>query len=238
MAENANIRAHVTDPEDRHVRSFVVRAGRMTPSQTRALEELGPKYLIDVSELKPLDFDAAFGRSAPVVLEIGFGMGVSFVEMAAKDPLRNYVGIEVHPPGVGSCLKMVEEQGLTNVRVIHFDAFEVFKKCLNPESVSVLQIFFPDPWPKKRHIKRRLINDDFIAMVKPCLAHGAEVRMATDWQEYAEQMLDVMTRAEGFHNSQPDGGYTPRPDWRPLTKFELRGERLGHGVWDLVFIRD
>lgn len=238
MAEIVKDKPVLTDPEDRHVRSFVVRAGRMTPSQQRALDELGPKYLIDATALKPLDFDAAFGRSAPVVLEIGFGMGVSFVEMAKQDPLRNYVGIEVHPPGVGSCLKLIEENELTNVRIIHFDAFEVIKKCLTPGSISVLQIFFPDPWPKKRHIKRRLINDDFIAMVKPCLAHGAEVRMATDWQEYAEQMLDVMTRAEGFHNSQPDGGYTPRPDWRPLTKFELRGERLGHGVWDLVFIRD
>ncbi len=202
------------------------------------MEELGPKYLIDASSLEYIDFDKAFGRSAPLVVEIGFGMGVSFCEMAKNDPLRNYCGIEVHPPGVGSCLKLIEEQELTNVRIIHFDAFEVIKKCLRPESVDILQIFFPDPWPKKRHIKRRLINDDFIAMVAPVLKHGAEVRLATDWQEYAEQMLDVMTRADGFSNTAPDGTYIPRPSWRPLTKFEARGERLGHGVWDLVFRRD
>ncbi len=238
MAENQSRGSALTDPNDRHVRSFVIRAGRMTAAQDRAMEELGPKYLIDASSLEYIDFDKAFGRSASLVVEIGFGMGVSFCEMAKNDPLRNYCGIEVHPPGVGSCLKLIEEQGLTNVRIIHFDAFEVIKKCLRPESVDILQIFFPDPWPKKRHIKRRLINDDFIAMVAPVLKHGAEVRLATDWQEYAEQMLDVMTRADGFSNTAPDGTYIPRPAWRPLTKFEARGERLGHGVWDLVFRRD
>ena len=207
--------------EHHRIKSFVVRAGRMTEGQVRAIEELGPKYMVGVEDLKPLDLKAIFGREAPLVVEIGFGMG-----------------IEVHPPGVGSALKLIEENQLTNVKVIKFDAFEVLSKCLAPESVDVLQIFFPDPWPKKRHIKRRLINDDFVKLVKPLFKHGGQFRMATDWENYAEQMLDVMTRAEGFSNTSPDGTYIPRPDWRPLTKFELRGQRLGHGVWDLVFKRD
>lgn len=220
------------------VRSFVIRAGRMTQGQSHALETLSPKYLVDVSALQPLDPDAIFGRQAPLVVEIGFGMGKSFVEMAAKDPLRNYLGIEVHPPGVGACMMAAEEAGLSNVRVIKHDAYEVLTKCLRPESIDILQIFFPDPWPKARHHKRRLINDEFAALVRPLLKHGGMVRMATDWQEYAEEMLDIFTRAEGYTNQDTNGGYIPRPEWRPLTKFELRGERLGHGVWDLVFIRD
>ena len=224
--------------EHHRTKSFVVRAGRMTEGQIRAIEELGPKYMVDVEDLKPLDLKAIFGREAPLVVEIGFGMGVSFVQMAKDAPECNFLGIEVHPPGVGSALKLIEENQLTNVKVIKFDAFEVLSKCLAPESVEVLQIFFPDPWPKKRHIKRRLINDDFVKLVKPLFKHGGQFRMATDWENYAEQMLDVMTRAEGFSNTSPDGTYIPRPDWRPLTKFELRGQRLGHGVWDLVFKRD
>ena len=224
--------------EHHRMKSFVVRAGRKTEGQIRAIEELGPKYMVDVEDLKPLDLKAIFGREAPLVVEIGFGMGVSFVQMAKDAPECNFLGIEVHPPGVGSALKLIEENQLTNVKVIKFDAFEVLSKCLAPESVDVLQIFFPDPWPKKRHIKRRLINDDFVKLVKPLFKHGGQFRMATDWENYAEQMLDVMTRAEGFSNTSPDGTYIPRPDWRPLTKFELRGQRLGHGVWDLVFKRD
>ena len=238
MVQNDKIASVLTDPKDRHVRSFVIRAGRMTEGQNRALEELGPKYLIDASILEHIDFDVSFGRKAPLVVEIGFGMGASFTQMAQEDPMRNYCGIEVHPPGVGSCLKLIEEKELSNVRIIQFDAFEVIKKCLAPESVDILQIFFPDPWPKKRHIKRRLINDEFISMVTPVLKHGAMVRMATDWEDYAMQMLEVMNRADGYSNTSKDGTFIPRPDWRPLTKFEARGERLGHGVWDLVFVRD
>ncbi len=224
---------------EHRIKSFVVRAGRMTESQKRAISELGDKYLIDCSDLKPIDTQAVFGRSARLVVEIGFGMGASFIEMASHDPLSDYLGIEVHPPGVGSCLKLIEEHELTNVRIVQFDAFEVLKHCLKPQSVDVLQIFFPDPWPKKRHVKRRLINSEFIAdLVKPVLKKGGEIRMATDWEDYAEQMLEVMSSAEGFSNTAADGKYIPRPDWRPLTKFEKRGESLGHGVWDLVFKRD
>ena len=226
------------DVKEHRIKSFVVRAGRMTQGQINAIEELGPKYMLDVSSLEELDTVKAFGREAPLVVEIGFGMGVSFVQMAKADPSGNYLGIEVHPPGVGSCLKLIEENQLTNVRIIQFDAFEVLRKCLKPASVDILQIFFPDPWPKKRHVKRRLINDDFVKLVSPLFKQGGLFRMATDWEDYAVQMLEVMTRAQGFSNTAADGTYIPRPDWRPLTKFELRGQKLGHGVWDLVFKRD
>ena len=230
--------AHLKEYPEHRVKSFVIRAGRMTTAQTKALEELSPKYLVDVSALQKLDCAAIFGREAPLVVEIGFGMGKSFVEMAQKDPLRNYLGIEVHPPGVGACMLLIEELGLTNVRVIKYDAFEVLTKCLGPESIDILQIFFPDPWPKARHHKRRLVNDSFLSLVTPLLKHGGEIRMATDWENYAEQMLECLERAPELHNTAPNGGYLPRPEWRPLTKFEQRGERLGHGVWDLVFARD
>ena len=230
--------AHLKEHPEHRVKSFVIRAGRMTTAQTKALEELSPKYLVDVSSLEKLDCAAIFGREAPLVVEIGFGMVKSFVEMAQKDPLRNYLGIEVHPPGVGACMLLIEELGLTNVRVIKYDAFEVLTKCLGPESIDILQIFFPDPWPKARHHKRRLVNDSFLALVTPLLKHGGEIRMATDWENYAEQMLECLERAPELHNTAPNGGYLPRPEWRPLTKFEQRGERLGHSVWDLVFARD
>lgn len=223
--------------ENRHVKSFVIRAGRMTKAQITALETLSPKYLVDAAELKELDFDAIFNRKAPLVVEIGFGMGKSFVQMAKDDPNSNYLGIEVHPPGVGAAMMLVEQEGLTNVKIIKYDAFEILTKCIAKESIDILQIFFPDPWPKARHHKRRLINDDFIAMVCPLLKIGGKFRMATDWENYAEQMLDCMLRAEGFENLSEDNTYIPRPSWRPLTKFEQRGERLGHGVWDLEFRR-
>ena len=224
--------------EKHRIKSYVIRAGRMTTAQSNALTELAPKYLIDASAEKPLDIAAIFGREAPLVVEIGFGMGKSFVEMAKANPLRNYLGIEVHPPGVGAAMMLIEKEGLTNVKVINYDAYLVLTKCLKPQSVDILQIFFPDPWPKARHHKRRLINDSFIDVITPVLKHGAQVRMATDWQEYAEEMLECFNKAEGFTNTSENNTYIPRPEWRPLTKFELRGERLGHGVWDLVFIRD
>ncbi len=236
-ADNSSASEAGEHPHQR-IRSFVIRAGRMTNAQTKALEELGPKYVLDVSALQPLDVAAAFGREAPVVVEIGFGMGKSFIEMAQHDPLRNYLGIEVHPPGIGATLLLIEELGLTNVRLIKHDAFEVLTQCLGPESIDILQIFFPDPWPKARHHKRRLVNPEFLALVTPLLKHGGEIRMATDWQEYAEQMLECLNNAPELSNTNPEGGYIPRPEWRPLTKFEKRGERLGHGVWDLVFKRD
>lgn len=227
----------MADGVEHRIKSFVIRAGRMTQAQTKALEQLGPKYLVDVSALEHLDFDEVFGRKAPLVVEIGFGMGRSFIEMAAKDPLSNYLGIEVHPPGVGATLLLIDGMELKNVRLIQYDAFEILKKCIAPESIDALQIFFPDPWPKARHHKRRLINPAFLELVTPLLKHGGEIRMATDWENYAEQMLACLTEARELVNTAPDGGYTPRPAWRPVTKFERRGENLGHGVWDLVFKR-
>lgn len=236
-APEATADAATGHPHQR-IRSFVIRAGRMTTAQTRALTELSDQYLIDVSSLKPLDLATCFGRDAPLVVEIGFGMGQSFITMAKQDPLRNYLGIEVHPPGVGATMMLAHEAQLTNVRLIKYDAFEVLSHCLTPESIDILQIFFPDPWHKARHHKRRLINPEFLALVTPLLKHGGEIRLATDWQNYAEQMLECLEAAPELSNTNPQGGYIPRPDWRPLTKFEKRGERLGHGVWDLVFTRD
>lgn len=227
--------------EDRHVRSYVIRQGRITNAQKEALQTLGPKYLVpmDQDKLKAkLDFEAIFGRKAPLAVEIGFGMGRSFVQMAAADPERNYLGIEVHPPGVGAALMLVEEQGLTNVRIIQYDAFLILKHAIAEQSIDILQIFFPDPWPKARHRKRRLVNPQFIELIKPLLKDKGQIRLATDWQEYAEEMLDCLSSAKGFVNLAPGGKFMPRPDWRPLTKFEERGDRLGHGVWDVVFERD
>lgn len=235
-SEGAN-QSSSDDKKHQRVKSFVIRAGRMTTAQTKALEELAPKYLVDVSSLERLDTAKIFNREAPLVVEIGFGMGKSFVQMAKQDPLRNYLGIEVHPPGVGACMMLIEEEQLTNVKVIKYDAFEVLTKCLGNESIDILQIFFPDPWPKARHHKRRLVNDDFLKLVTPLIKHGGQIRMATDWEEYAEQMLTCLSNAHDLENTAEDGGYIPRPEWRPLTKFEQRGERLGHGVWDLVFKR-
>lgn len=224
---------------DRRIRSFVIRQGRMTNAQINALDNLSDKYIIDVSDLKHHDFSSYFANpSAPLVVEIGFGMGKSFIQMAKDDPNSNFLGIEVHPPGVGSTLMLIESEQLSNVKIIHFDAFEVLTKCFNEKSIDIIQIFFPDPWPKARHHKRRLINDNFISMIKPLLKTGGQIRLATDWENYAQQMLEVMSRAEGFNNTSEDGTYIPRPSWRPYTKFETRGQNLGHGVWDLVFERE
>lgn len=221
-----------------HIKSYVVRAGRITKAQAEALEILGPKYLIDASKERFINFEECFGRKAPMVVEIGFGMGRSFIEMAESNPNCNYLGIEVHPPGVGAAMMLAENRGVANVRIIKYDAFVVLNSCMTENSIDVLQIFFPDPWPKARHHKRRLVNQSFINMVKPLLKQGAQIRLATDFQEYAEQMLDLLTKTEGFTNLDPQGGFMPRPSWRPLTKFELRGEGLGHKVFDIVFRRD
>ena len=218
----------------RPIRSYVLRVGRMGTGQERALSELGPKYLIPHA-LLPLDLNAAFGRTAPHVLEIGFGMGHATAEIARQRPDTDYLGIEVHTPGVGALLKRIGELDLTNLRLIQHDAVEVLEQRLAEFSLDGVHIFFPDPWHKKRHHKRRLIQPDFVSLLAGRLKPGGYLHLATDWQDYAEQMLRVLSAEPALTNTAD--GYAPRPDYRPLTKFEQRGINLGHGVWDLVFKR-
>lgn len=221
----------------RRIRSFVRREGRLTKGQERALTELWPVMGVEYTP-EMLDLSVLFGRSAPVVLEIGFGMGKSLVEMAAAAPEKNFIGIEVHRPGVGACLATAQEAGLTNLRVFCHDAVEVLAHMIPDQSIDTLQLFFPDPWHKARHHKRRIVQPAFVQMLRPKLKIGGIFHMATDWENYAEHMLEVMKVAEGFENTVKEGDYAPRPDYRPLTKFEQRGHRLGHGVWDLLFARN
>lgn len=185
-----------------------------------------------------LAYDAVFDRSGPVVLEIGFGMGQSLVATAQAKPATNFIGIEVHRPGVGKLLHGMEARGVDNIRVYRHDAVEILRDCIPDASLDTVQIFFPDPWHKKRHNKRRLIQSPFVAQLIPKLKSGGIVHLATDWEDYAQQMMEVLGAAEGLSNTCGDGQFASRPEYRPMTKFELRGERLGHGVWDLVFARD
>lgn len=220
----------------RTVRSFVVRAGRMTVAQDRAWTELWPRYGIETSG-EPVDFKANFGRTAPLTLEVGFGNGESLLALAAAHPERDYVGIEVHRPGIGHLMLRAEELGLGNVRAICRDAVEVLQQCVAPDSLAELLLYFPDPWPKKRHHKRRIVQPVFVELVASRLRPGGVLRMATDWQPYAEHMLEVASGCAALRNESPDGSYVPRPESRPVTRFERRGRRLGHGTWDLAFSR-
>ncbi|MGC4075598.1 MAG: tRNA (guanosine(46)-N7)-methyltransferase TrmB [Rubrivivax sp.] len=217
----------------RPIRSYVLRAGRMGTGQQRALAELGPRYVLPYAA-QPLDFAAVFGRTAPVVLEIGFGMGDATAQVAAATPERDLLGVEVHEPGVGALLRQIGERGLENVRILRHDAVEVLREMIPPASLAGVHVWFPDPWHKKRHNKRRLIQPAFVELVASRLAPGGYLHCATDWQPYAEQMLEVLS-ASSLANTAD--AYAERPAWRPLTKFEARGLRLGHGVWDLVFTR-
>ncbi len=221
-----------TDIHDRRIRSFVVRAGRMGTGQQKALEELSPRFVLPYTPSR-LDTSATFGRQAPVVLEIGFGMGQATAQIAAGRPDTDFIGVEVHTPGVGALLKLIGEQGLNNLRIIQHDAVEVLEHMLAPDSLAGVHIFFPDPWHKKKHNKRRLIQAPFVAHLVSRLAPGGYLHCATDWEPYAEQMLEVLSAEPGLRNTAE--GYAPRPDYRPVTKFENRGLKLGHGVWDLVF---
>jgi len=218
----------------RPIRSFVLRAGRMGPGQQRALDELGPRFVLPY-RAEPLDLAATFGRHAPTVLEIGFGMGDATAQIAAALPGTNFIGIEVHAPGVGALLKRIGERGLSNLRLIQHDAVEVLEHMIAPASLAGVHIYFPDPWHKKRHHKRRLIQPAWVRQLSTRLAHGGYLHCATDWQPYAEQMLEVLGGEPSLVNSAE--AYAPRPAWRPLTKFEQRGLKLGHGVWDLLFTR-
>lgn len=221
-----------------HIRSFVLRQGRVSNAQLRYHETMMPKVGIPY-RAESLDLAAAFGRPAgdktPKVLEIGFGMGETTAAIAAAHPEIDYLGIEVHTPGVGSLLKLIAENELANVRVIQHDAVEVVRDMIAPGALAGIHVFFPDPWPKKRQQKRRLIQPEFVALLASRLAPGGYFHCATDWQEYAEQMLAVLGGEPSLINTAED--FAPRPEYRPLTKFEQRGLRLGHGVWDVVFRR-
>ena len=218
-----------------HIRSFVHRRAHITPSQREALDRLMPLWAIDFSR-QVLDFEQVFGRKAPTILEIGFGMGETTEKIALARPEDNFLGVEVFNAGVGAMLKRIDESGLQNVRVIQHDAVEVLRHMIAPESLAGVHIYFPDPWPKKRHHKRRLIQPPLIKLLASRMQPGAYIHLATDWENYAEQMLEVLNGEDSLENTVGEG-YAPRPDFRPQTKFETRGLRLGHGVWDLLFKR-
>ena len=218
--------------EHRPIRSFVLRQGRVSNAQQRAHAALLPQFGIPYSP-HIVDLNSVFGRNAPKILEIGFGMGETTATIAAQHPENDYLGIEVHTPGVGSLLKSIGEQNLANVRIVQHDAVEVLRNMIAPATFDGVHVFFPDPWPKKRHHKRRLLQAEFVALLAERMQPGAYLHAATDWQEYAEYILDVFTREPRLANSAPD--YAPRPAYRPQTKFETRGLKLGHRVWDLVF---
>ena len=216
------------------IRSFVLRAGRVGPGQARALAELGPQFLLPY-RAQLLDLENLFGRAAPKILEIGFGMGEGMADIAQAHPENDYLGVEVHTPGVGALLKQLGERGLSNVRIIQHDAVEVLSQMLPPASLDGAHVFFPDPWHKTRHHKRRLIQPPLVQLLASRLQPGGYLHLATDWEDYAVQMLAVLRAESTLVNTATD--YAPRPESRPLTKFEARGLRLGHGVWDLLFKR-
>ena len=217
------------------IKSFIRRIGRMTTAQKQALDTLWETYCLDPEV--SYNFTEVFARSAPIILEIGFGNGESLAKTAALNPDKDYIGIEVHKPGVGNLLAQLERQGITNVRVFYHDAIDVLEKCIPAHSVSAVHLFFPDPWHKRKHHKRRIVRPSFVRLIAQKLVAGGYFHSATDWQHYARHILKILTAADQFANQSPDQTYCSRPDYRPLTKFEQRGLRLGHGVWDLIFKR-
>ncbi len=219
----------------RPIRSFVLRQGRMTPAQQRAIEELAPRFCIPFSTTPP-DYDALFSRHAPLVLEIGFGMGETTARIAQEHPDQNFLALEVHSPGVGSLLQKIKQLELTNLRLIQHDAVEVVHAMIAPQTLSGIHVFFPDPWPKKKHHKRRLLQAPFIHVLAERLSSDGYLHIATDWAEYAEEILNVLSQEPLLRNTVER--FAPRPETRPQTKFEARGLRLGHEVFDLVFRRE
>jgi len=220
----------------RRLRSFVRRQGRLTEGQSRALDTLWDEYGLELSQ-GPLNFEQVFGNNHPTVLEIGFGDGVSLLEMARTGSDKNFIGVEVHRPGVGKLINDAQRDDVHNIKVFCDDAIDVLEKSITLNSLDGVQLFFPDPWHKKRHNKRRIVQPQFAQQIRAKLKVGGYFHMATDWEPYAEHMMDVMSQAEGYKNSSGNGNYSPRPAYRPITKFERRGERLGHGVWDLIFTK-
>ena len=216
------------------IRSYVLRQGRYSAAQQRAFAELMPRFGLAFRR-EPLDFAAVFGRTAPVIAEVGFGMGETTARIATQNPANDYLGIEVHAPGVGSLLRQIDEGELANIRIVRHDAVEVMRDMVPPGSLAAIHVFFPDPWPKKRHHKRRLLQPAFVELAASRLAPGGLLHVATDWREYAEQVLEVLGATPSLANTA--AGFAARPEWRPETKFERRGLKLGHAVWDLVFAR-
>jgi tRNA (guanine-N7-)-methyltransferase len=234
MINDPEAMTHATDLSKRHIRSYVLRQGRVSPAQQRACETLLPRFGIPYAA-QALGLEQAYGRSAPKILEIGFGMGDSTATIALAHPENDYLALEVHTPGVGNLLKLIDAQQIPNIRIVQHDAVEVLRDMIAANTLDGVHIFFPDPWHKARHNKRRLIQAPFIAQLVQKLKPGGYIHVATDWQDYAEQVLAVLAAESLLENTA--AGYAPRPDYRPLTKFEQRGIRLGHGVWDMVFRR-
>lgn len=220
----------------RTIKSFVLRTGRVSNRQQQALDEGLVNYEIPLNE-KPIDLCEAFGRQADTVIEIGFGMGASLLTMAQQQPELNFIGIEVHRAGIGSLVADLQDNQIENVRIIPHDAVEVFRNHMTDDCLAGVQIFFPDPWHKNRHNKRRLIQSEFVNLLVQRVKPGGFIHCATDWQDYAEHIQAVLAADPALENTQAEGGYSPRPETRPLTKFEQRGQRLGHGVWDLIYLR-
>jgi len=218
------------------IKSFALRVGRMTLGQKQAFDKLAEQYTLDPKQ--PCNFIDSFGRDAPVIVEIGFGNGESLAKTALANPDNNYIGIEVHTPGVGNLLAQIERSNITNIRVYHHDAIEVLESCISEHSLAGIHLFFPDPWHKRKHHKRRIVRPSFMPLIARKIAHKGYFHSATDWEHYAKHMLKVLLDAKDFKNKNSEQDYSPRPDYRPLTKFEQRGLRLGHGVWDLIFTRD
>lgn len=218
------------------IRSYVIRGGRITEAQKKAFDSAWPDYGLSLFD-GMLDSQQLFGRKAPLVLEVGFGMGDSLLTMAEAQPECDFIGIEVHPPGVGRLINNAAKAGLSNLRVFMADAVDVLEDCIPDHSLSRFQLYFPDPWHKKKHNKRRIVQPQFVQLLRRKLSEGGVCHFATDWEPYAEHMMEVMSLAEGFENQAGEYRFSPRPDYRPLTKFENRGQKLGHGVWDLLFER-
>lgn len=239
--DQAHDKPFSVEPGRRKIRSFVLRQGRFTPAQQRAFDALWPRFGLDYAPAErggaPRDYDTVFGRQAPRVVEIGFGNGEALRFAARHDRARDYIGIEVHAPGVGRLLNALGEDGSDHVRVYRHDAVEVLQHEIADASLDEIRIYFPDPWHKKRHQKRRLVQPDFAALLTRKLRIGGRLHLATDWHDYAEQMWDVLDATAGLRNRAGARGHVPRPDWRPQTHFETRGQKLGHGVWDLLYDR-
>ena len=223
-----------TTEQHRAIRSFVLRQGRLTKGQESAMQSLWPQFGIEAADTE-LELAHLFGRTAPITLEIGFGNGESLLQMAQAAPDRDFLGIEVHTPGVGHLLKLMGDTGVTNIRVLNTDAVDILKQRIPAQSLDRVQLFFPDPWHKKKHHKRRIVQPEFVDLMSSRLSQGGVFHMATDWQHYAEYMVEVMQTRSDFQNLAENPPYSPRPATRPLTKFENRGLRLGHGVWDLLY---